>query len=98
MSTGRLQQFMAVMVVALLMCATRAIADDSYGGLPLLQVRFDQLIPTSFPTKTSGFERLRQTTWPLVDPGVATVPITENLVHPLDQPLLIMTEGTGVQL
>jgi hypothetical protein len=31
----------------------------------------------------------------LVDPGVATIPITDNLVHPLEHPLLITSEGTG---
>jgi hypothetical protein len=31
----------------------------------------------------------------LTDPGIARVPITENLVRPLDQPLVIVNEGWG---
>jgi len=53
------------------------------------------LIPTSYPTLRPSFERLIQTTLPLTDPGIARVPITENLVHPLDQQLLIVNEGWG---
>jgi hypothetical protein len=34
----------------------------------------------------------------LTDPGIARVPITENLVHPLDQQLLIVNEGWGSYL
>ena len=69
----------------------RATADDA----PLIQARFDQLIPTSYPTLRPSFDRLIQTTLPLTDPGIARVPITENLVRPLDQQLLIVNEGWG---
>ena len=72
-----------------------ATADDANSGEPLIQARFDQLIPTSYPTVGARFDRLIQTTLPLTDPGIAHVPITENLVRPLDQPLVIVNEGWG---
>jgi hypothetical protein len=80
---------------ALALSGVRATADDANFGEPLIQTRFDQLIPTSYPIITPRFDRLIQTTWPLTDPGIARVPITENLVRPLDQPLLIVNEGLG---
>ena len=80
---------------ALALSGVRATADDANSGEPLVQARFDQLIPTSYPTLRPGFDRLIQTTLPLTDPGIARVPITENLVHPLDQPLVIVNEGWG---
>ena len=76
---------------ALALSGVRATADDA----PLIQARFDQLIPISYPTIRPSFDRLIQTTWPLSDPGIARTPITENLVRPLDQPLLIVNEGWG---
>lgn len=80
---------------ALALSGVRATADDANSGERMIQARFDQLIPTSYPTIGSRFDRLIQTTWPLTDPGIAHVPITENLVHPLDQPLVIVNEGWG---
>ena len=80
---------------ALALSGVRATADDANSGEPLIQVRFDQLIPISYPTIRPGFDRLIQTTLPLTDPGIARVPITENLVRPLDQPLVIVNEGWG---
>ena len=76
---------------ALALSGVRATADDA----PLIQARFDQLIPISYPTIRPSFDRLIQTTLPLTDPGIARVPITENLVRPLDQPLVIVNEGWG---
>ena len=76
---------------ALALSGVRATADEA----PLIQARFDQLIPTSYPTIRPSFDRLIQTTLPLTDPGIGRVPITENLVHPLDQQLLIVNEGWG---
>jgi hypothetical protein len=71
-----------------------ATADDA-SDERLIQARFDQLVPTSYPTVRTRFDRLIQTTWPLTDPGIARVPITENLVNPMDQPLVIVNEGWG---
>jgi hypothetical protein len=76
---------------ALALSGVRATADDA----PLIQARFDQLIPISYPTIRPSFDRLIQTTLPLIDPGIARVPITENLVRPMDQALLIVNEGWG---
>jgi hypothetical protein len=88
------QQWLFV-AAALALSGVRATADDANFGEPLIQARFDQLIPISYPTIRPSFDRLIQTTWPLIDPGIARVPITENLVRPLDQPLLIVNEGWG---
>jgi hypothetical protein len=88
---GRQWLFVAT---ALALSGVRVTADDANSG-ELIQARFDQLIPTSYPTMGAKFDRLIQTTWPLTDPGIARVPITENLVHPLDQPLVIVNEGWG---
>ena len=89
---GRQWLFVAT---ALALSGVRATADDANSGEPLVQARFDQLIPTSYPTLRPSFDRLIQTSGPLTDPGIARVPITENLVHPLDQQLLIVNEGLG---
>ena len=89
---GRQWLFVAT---ALALSGVPAMADDANLGEPLIQARFDQLIPTSYPTLRPSFDRLIQTTLPLTDPGIARVPITENLVRPLDQQLLIVNEGWG---
>src|SRR4029077_19679249 len=94
MKTARSRQWLFV-ATALALSGVRATADDANSGEPLVQARFDQLIPTSYPTLRPGFDRLIQTTGPLTDPGIARVPIPENLVHPLDQQLLIVNEGLG---
>ena len=94
MKTARGRQWLFV-ATALALSGVRATADDANSGEPLVQVRFDQLIPISYPTIRPSFDRLIQTTWPLADPGIARVPITENLVRPLDQQLLIVNEGWG---
>jgi len=89
------QRHWVIVMVVFVVGGARAMADDFYFGQPLLQVQFDQLVPRSSPTITSKFDRLRPTTSPLIDPGVATIPITDNLVHPLDQCLLITSEGAA---
>jgi hypothetical protein len=94
MKTSRARQWLFVATV-LALGGMRATADDANSGERMIQARFDQLIPTSYPTMGARFDRLIQTTWPLTDPGIAHVRITENLVHPLDQPLVIVNEGWG---
>ena len=84
-----------LVATALALSGVRATADDANSAEPLVQARFDQLIPTSYPTIRPSFDRLIQTTRLLTDPGIARIPITENLVHPLDQQLLIVNEGWG---
>ena len=97
MKTTSHRQWIFITIAATLLFGNQLVsgADDSYYGLPLTQVRFDQMIPMSYPTASPGYDRLRPTTSPLIDPGVARIPTTENLVHPTDQPLLIMSEGFG---
>jgi hypothetical protein len=84
-----------LLVVAALMISGVGASGDSYSGRPLVQARFDQLIPTSYPTIRPGFHRLVQTTWPLTDPGIARLPMTQNLLNPFAQPLLIVNGGAG---
>ena len=84
-----------LVATALALSGVRATADDATFSEPVIQARFDQLIPTSYPTLRPSFDRLIQTTLPLTDPGIARVPITENLVRPVDQSLLIVNEGLG---
>jgi len=83
----------AFVVVALAMGGLPALGDDTYFAKPLIQATFGQLIPTSYPTIKPNFNRLRPTTLPLIHPGIPRVHITENLVHPLAQPLLLVNEA-----
>ena len=82
----------ALVMVALATSGLPALADDNYLSMPLTQARFDQLIPTSYPTIRPTFNRLIPTTLPLIQPGIARVHITENLIYPLSQPLLIVNQ------
>jgi hypothetical protein len=77
-------------IVLLAISSVRASDNDADFSQPLTQSTFDQLIPTSYPTLRTRFDRLLPTTWPLIDPGIPRIHITENLVHPLSQPLLIV--------
>jgi hypothetical protein len=80
--------------MVLTLSAIRAGAEAANYGQPLIPARFDQLIPTTYPIIRPGFDRLIERSRPVIHPGVAQVPITENLVRPLDQPLLIVN-GSG---
>jgi len=79
-----------LLAMGLALSGVRATADEASYGQPLIQARFDQLIPTSYPTTTARFDRLIQRSWPVIHPGVPQVPITENLLRSVDQPLLIV--------
>jgi hypothetical protein len=70
--------------------AALAYSEYVYLEEPLIQAQFEQLIPTSYPTIKVQFNKLRPTTWPLIYPGVPQVHITENLIHPTDQTLLVV--------
>ena len=80
----------ALVVVALALSGLPALSQDIYFSEPLIRTTFDHLIPTSYPTIKPKFDHLRPTTRPLIHPGIPRVHITENLVHPLAQPLLIV--------
>jgi hypothetical protein len=80
----------AFVVVALEISGLPALGDDTNYSRPVDQVRFDRLIPTSYPTIRPSFRRLRPTTYPVIRPGIARVPITKGLINPLTQPLLIV--------
>ena len=75
-------------VSALTFSTTKAMGDDSYPGKPLIQADFTRLVPRSYPLVTTRFDALKPTTYPVFQPGIARVHITENLVRPLEQPLL----------
>ncbi len=67
-----------------------AYSDYVYVDEPLVHVTFDRLIPTFYPTIQPDFNRLIPTTYPLIHPGIPQVHITDNLINPFDQPLLIV--------
>jgi hypothetical protein len=77
-------------VVALAMSGVPALSQDIYVSEPLIRPTFDHLIPTSYPTIKPKFDQLRPTTRPLIHPGIPRVHITENLIHPLAQRILIV--------
>jgi hypothetical protein len=56
---------------------------------PLIQARFDHLVPTTYPTTQTNFSRLKPTTWPLIDPETRQIHITENVTQAFVRPLLI---------
>jgi hypothetical protein len=78
--------------VSLVLSALSVRGDDTNYGRPLTQVRFDRLVPTSYPTIQPNFARLRPTTEPLIHPGIPQVPITEGLTDSFAKPLLITSE------
>ena len=69
----------------------QALGDDKNVGGQLVHVRFDRLIPISYPTIQSNFDHLRPTTIPLIHPETPQVPITEDLAQSFARPLLITT-------
>jgi hypothetical protein len=75
-------------VSALTFCTAKAMGDDSYPGQPLIQADFNRLVPIIYPLVTTRFNALKPTTYPVIQPGIPRVHITENLVHPIEQPLL----------
>ena len=75
---------------ALIIARASAYSDYVYIEQPLFHPTFDRLIPTSYPTIEPDFNKLRPTTWPLIHPGIPEVHIIDNLVHPIDQQLLIV--------
>ena len=81
---------LSLIAVAFTIATASAYSDYIYLDQPLVQVTFDHLIPTSYPTIQPGFDKLRPTTWPLIHPGIPQIHIIDNLIHPVDQQLLIV--------
>lgn len=81
---------LSLTAAALGIATASAYSDYIYVDEPLLQVTFDRLIPTFYPTIQPDFNKLIPTTYPLIDPGIPQVHITDNLIHPTDQQLLIV--------
>ena len=82
----------AFVIVALAIGGWPALGEDTNFSRPLVQARFEHLVPTSYPTIRPSFRQLQPTTQPVIHPGVPRVPITKNLVNPFAQPLLIVNE------
>ena len=61
---------------------------STYSGQALIQVNFDRLVPITYPLATVQFDGLKPSSYPVIDPGIARVHITEELVQPMEQPLL----------
>jgi hypothetical protein len=81
---------LSVIAAGLAIASASAYSDYVYVDEPLIQVTFDQLIPTSYPTIQPDFDKLRPTTCPLIHPGIPQIHIIDNLIHPIDQQLLIV--------
>lgn len=81
---------LSIVATVLGIATASAYSDYIYLEEPLLQVTFDRLIPTSYPTIQPDFNKLRPTIRPLIYPGIPQVHIIDNLIHPTDQPLLIV--------
>jgi hypothetical protein len=67
---------------------TQAMGDDGDLGRPLTQTDFSRLVPTSYPLVTTQFNSLKSTIDGVSQTGVAQIHPTENLVHPIEKPLL----------
>ena len=76
------------MVVVLALSGSRGSGQDTSSGSPIVPVSFDRMIPITYPLVRTRFDRLRPTTYPLIDPGIANIPITENLVNSFARPLV----------
>ena len=75
-------------VSALTFCATKAMADESYPGKPLIQTDFARVVPTTYPLAITRFSALMPRSYPVLQPGIARLPITEKLMRPIERPLL----------
>jgi hypothetical protein len=81
---------LSLIAVAVAIGNASAYSDYVYVEQPLIHPTFDHLIPTFYPTIQPDFNKLIPTTYPLIHPGIPRVHITDNLINPLDQPLLIV--------
>ena len=81
---------LSLMAAVLGIATASGYSDYIYADEQLVQTTFDRLIPTSYPTIQPDFNKLRPTTWPLIYPGIPQIHITDNLIHPTDQQLLIV--------
>ena len=81
---------LSFVILAIAISNAPAYSEYLYDETPLIQVTFDRLIPRSYPTIKPDFNKLRPTTWPLFHPGAPQIQITENLVRPTEQQLLIV--------
>ena len=87
MRTTRILRW-ALVVVVLALSGSRGSGQDTSSGSPIVPVSFDRLVPIIYPLVHTRFDRLRPTTYPLIDPGIADIPITENLTNSFARPLV----------
>ena len=76
------------LVSAIAIGTTAAMGDDSQLSRSLIHPDFNHLVPTNYPLKTTGFNRLKPRSYPVIRPGTPTVHITEKVVQTNAQPLL----------
>jgi len=79
-----------LVISALPFCTTTAMGDNGNASepRPLIQADFTRLVPISYPLVTTRFNTLKPTTYPISETGVARVHTTENLLRPVEKPLL----------
>ena len=79
-----------LVVSALPFCVSKAMGDggDVSEPRPLIQADFSRLVPITSSLVTTRFNSLKSTTYPVSEVGVARVRTTENLVRPIEKPLL----------
>ena len=77
-----------LVVLTLAFCTTKAMGDGGDPGRPLIQADFTRLVPICDSVVTTRFNALKPTTYPVSETGVARIHPTENLVRPIDKPLL----------
>ncbi len=81
---------LSIVGLSLAVASASAYSDYIYNEQPLIHPSFDALIPTFHPTIQPNFDELIPTTRPLICPGIPQIHIIDNLIHPTDQPLLIV--------
>ena len=81
---------LSLVILAVAISNAPAYSEYIYDEQPLIHPTFDRLIPTFYPTIKPDFNKLRPTTWPLIYPDAPTIHITDDLVRPTEQQLLIV--------
>ena len=85
-----IRRLAAVLLSGILaLSVSRGLSQEVSTATPIIHVSFDQLVPSSYPVIHPRFDRLRSTTYPIIHPGIPQVHISDNLVRPTSQPLLL---------
>lgn len=86
----------ALVVVVLTLTGSRGSGQDASSDSPIIPVSFDHMVPITYPLIHTRFDLVRPTTYPLIDPGIAHIPMTENLTNSFARPLVPMYEAAAV--